>query len=162
MVLLKRKSHPGRCRYTHTYSGISRHIKYKQTYLQAYNPSIVRPLVYSVPEAYSESWYIQNPDIIRMLAYLEPCSIRNPGIFRTLSSIYDGAFSRKQLTAIIIFITSAVQVLYFMKKSRELEQVRTFFNTGLIFIPEVFILCKVRDREFMNREFIQINQHIWS
>ena len=37
------------------------------------------------------------------------------------------------------------------------ENNMTFFNTGLICIPEVFILCKVRDREFMNREFIQIN-----
>ena len=85
MLLLKSKNHPGRCRYIHTYSGICRHNKYKQTYSQAYNPSIVRPLVYSVPEAYSESWYIQNPDIIRTLAYLEPCCIRKLGIFRTLS-----------------------------------------------------------------------------
>ena len=38
----------------------------------------------------------------------------------------------------------------------------TSFTTGLICIPEVFILCKVRDHEFMNREFIQINYHIWS
>ena len=46
----------------------------------------------------------------------------------------------------MIFIT-AVQVIYFMKRY-------DFFNTGLICIPEVFILCKLRDREFMYREFM--------
>ena len=29
-----------------------------------------------------------------------------------------------------------------------------FFNAGLICIPEVFILCKVRSLQFMNREFM--------
>ena len=51
------------------------------------------------------------------------------------------------MTAIIAFITSAVQVLYFMRKY-------DFFNAGLIGIPEAFIRCKVRGREFMNREFM--------
>ena len=48
-------------------------------------------------------------------------------------------------------MASAVQVLYCMKKDM------TFLNAGLICIPEVITVCKVRDREFMNREFIQIN-----
>ena len=48
-------------------------------------------------------------------------------------------------------MASAVQVLYCMKKDM------TFLNPGLICIPEVIIACKVRDREFMNREFIQIS-----
>ena len=52
-------------------------------------------------------------------------------------------FLRKYL----IFITSAVQNLYFMKKY-------VFFNTGLILIPEVFICCKVRGRKLMNSEFM--------
>ena len=114
-------------------------------------------MVYSVPEAYSESWYIQNPDIIRTLGYLEPYYIRNPGIFRTLSyselcqTSTMECFCEKKLTAIIIFMASAVQVLYCMKKDM------TFLNPGLICIPEVITVCKVRDREFMNREFIQIN-----
>ena len=104
---------------------------------------------------YSEPSYNQSLEIFRTRLYSEPWYIQYPVIFRTLPNIYDGVFSRKQLTDIIIFITSAVQVPYFMKK-------QTFFNAGLYCIPEVFILCKVRDREFMNREFIQINQHIWS
>ena len=29
-----------------------------------------------------------------------------------------------------------------------------FFNAGLIGIPEAFIRCKVRGREFVNREFM--------
>ena len=49
-----------------------------------------------------------NPDIFRTLVYPElrqiqnQRHIQNPGIFRTLSNIYDGALE-KQLTAIIIF-----------------------------------------------------------
>ena len=49
--------------------------------------------------------------------------------------------------AIIIFITSAAQVLCFIKKYY-------FLNTDLICIPEVFIRCKVRGRQFMNHEFM--------
>ena len=96
----------------------------------------------SVTVAYLEPWYIQNRkhilsrDILRTMAYSELWYIQNLDILRTLSNIYYGAFSQKQSTTIIIFITSAFQVFYFMKKYY-------FFNTGLICIPEVFIPCKV-------------------
>ena len=85
---------------------------------------------------YSEPWYIQSPGIFRTLFYSEAWYSQNPDIFRTLLNIYDGAFSRKQLTAIIIFITSACQVLYFMKKNM------IFL---IIFMPKVFTQCKVQD-----------------
>ena len=94
----------------------------------------------SVTLAYLEPWYIQNQnhilsrDILRTVAYSEPWYIQNPGIFKTLPNIYNGAFSQKQLTSIIIFITPVFQVFYFMKK-------HYFFNTP--FIPEVFVPCKV-------------------
>ena len=74
-------------------------------------------------QAYSPAY--SEPSVTQ--AYLEPLYIQNPSIFRTQSHIYDGAFSRKKSTATIIFITSAFQVLSFMKKI-------LFFNTGLICI----------------------------
>ena len=46
---------------------------------------------------------------------------------------------------------------YFHNISLLYENNMTFFNTGLTCILEVFILCEIRDREFINREFIQIN-----
>ena len=110
----------------------------------------------SVTLAYLEPWYMQNKkhilsrDILRTMAYSELWYIQNPGIFKTLSNIYYGAFSQKQSTTIIIFITSAFQVFYFMKKYY-------FFNTGLICIPEVFIRCKVwglREPGGGGREFL--------
>ena len=73
---------------------------------QAY-PGIIQ--VYSKPcvtLAYSEPWYILNPDIfkirniLRTLVYSEPWYIQNPGMFRSLayskfkaySDIYNEAF----------------------------------------------------------------------
>ena len=115
----------------------------------------------SVTLAYLEPWYIQNKkhilsrDILRTVAYSELWYIQNPAIFKTLSNIYYGAFSQKQSTTIIIFITSAFQVFYFMKKYY-------FFITGLI--PEIFIRCEVSGlmeprgsgREFLIKLFLDI------
>ena len=75
-------------------------LKHKQKYLQAHSKHSVT-LAYSVPEAYSEPCYIQNPDIfgtlvyseswnidnpllIRILVYSESWHFQNPGIFRNL------------------------------------------------------------------------------
>ena len=53
------------------------HIQY-QKHIQ--NPVISKPMAYSEPETYPESWVIQNPGIFR-----------TRGILRTLSNIYDEA-----------------------------------------------------------------------
>ena len=58
------------------------------------NLGIFRTRVYSEPKTYSEPWYIQKP-----------------GIFRTLSNIYDGGFSR-QLTAILFFFLIQVSLVF--------------------------------------------------
>ena len=100
------------------------HIQY-QKHIQS--RAILRALTYSEPWYirspgifrtlfYSEVWYIQNPGIFKTLVYSETWYIQNPDIFRTLLNIFDGAFSQKQLTAVIIFITSVCQVRYFVKK----------------------------------------------
>ena len=46
-----------------TYSDIFKH---RQTYSQAYSEPSLRTLLYSVPEAYSEPWYIQHPDLLEL------------------------------------------------------------------------------------------------
>ena len=117
----------------------------------------------SVTVAYLETLYIQNRkhilkrDILRTMAYSELWYIQSLDIFSTLLNIYYGAFWQKQSTAIIIFIASAFQVFYFMKKYY-------FFITGLICIPEVFIRCEVSGlmepggsgREFLIKLFLDI------
>ena len=40
-------------------------------------------MTYSVPEAYSEFWYVENPGKFRTKTYSESWAIQNPGIFRT-------------------------------------------------------------------------------
>ena len=42
------------------------------------NPVIFRTQVYSEPEAYSETWYVQSPSIFRTLVYSKPWHIQNP------------------------------------------------------------------------------------
>ena len=98
-------------------------------------------IVVYIAETYLESSQTSNLDLF--------VEIINgyKGEFKTLSNIYDGAFSQKLLTALIIFITSVFQVFYFMKKYY-------FFNKRVI--PEVFIRCKVcglRKPEGGGREF---------
>ena len=106
------------------------HIQYQKHIQGLYSdPDIFRTLVYSEPWhiqnpflfrrlVYSEPWYIQNHGIFKTLLYSETWYIQSPDIFRTLLNIYDGAFSRKQLTAVIIFITLVCQVRYFVKKKK--------------------------------------------
>ena len=48
------------------------------------NHGILRTLVYSVQQADSEPWYIQNSNIFKTLVYSEPGYIQNPSILRTL------------------------------------------------------------------------------
>ena len=80
-----------------TYSGILKHNQIYSGIIQTYsrifrtlcNPNIFTSLVHSKSWhiqalAYSEFWCIQNAVIF----------IQNPGIFRALSKIYDGAFSK--------------------------------------------------------------------
>ena len=112
--------HSGRCRYIPPYSSIFRHIKQVQS--QAYSELKVT-LTYLEVRYIQNQEHIQSRGIFKTLAYLEPQCIHNLGIFRTLSNIYDEGFSRKWLTAIIIFIRSAFQVFYFMKKDYFLIQV---------------------------------------
>ena len=52
------------------------------------NSDIFRILENSEPEAYSEPWYIQNPDIFRTLVYSGFWYIQNPGIFKTLERFW--------------------------------------------------------------------------
>ena len=104
----KTKSHSGRFRHIQAYSGILRHI---QTY-----PDIIRDIkpysgiiqAYSEPcvtLAYSELWYIQNPDIFKTtcifrilvhkkLWYIQnQRHIQNPELFRTLGYSQSEAYS---------------------------------------------------------------------
>ena len=119
------------------------------------------------PQGYTKTlWNIQNPGIFKSLVspkllYIQnQRDIKNPGLFRTrgilraLWNIYDGAqwetannynyFDNLQLF---------VQYQLFMSSS---SWNKWFFNTGLIFAPEVFTQCKkvwglgsrARDHEF--------------
>ena len=54
---------------------------------------------------YLEHWHIQSPGVFQ-----------NPSIFRTMSNTAMKRF-RENSVAIIIFITSTFQILYFMKKN---------------------------------------------
>ena len=106
-----------------------------------------------------QPWYIQysgtfrTRSIFRTLAYSQPWYIHNPGIFRTLVYSKSEAHSepcqtptisvfRKQLMATIIF----TNYNYFCSISQPrslLDEINiNLFNTGLIFTPEVVILCK--------------------
>ena len=86
--------------------------KHKQAYSQAYSEP-------SVTLAYLEPWYIQNQkhiqnrDVFRTLAYSEPWHIQNL-VKHLLWSVF--AKIVIIIMKIIIFITSAFKVLYFMKK----------------------------------------------
>ena len=140
--------------FTHilAYSDIFKHKQSIGIFRNPYNPGIFRSLIYI-----QNKKHILSRDILRIVAHSELWYIQSPGIFKTLSDIYYGAFSQKQSTAIIIFITSASQFFYFMKKYY-------FFNTGLICIAEVFIRCKVwglrepwgGGREFLIDLFLEI------
>ena len=67
------------------------------------------------------------------LAYAKPWYIQNPGMFRT-RGIFNPIiiFSNYNYFLNINFPCSLLHEIYIM----------IFFNTGLIFTPEVFILCK--------------------
>ena len=74
------------------YSGIFRNLCYPNIFC---NCGIFSNLLYSEPEAYSESWYIQKPAMLRTLAYSEFEAHSEP------SHIYDEALII--FTVIIIF-----------------------------------------------------------
>ena len=91
------------------------------------------PDTYSELLVYQKLWHIQNHR-----------HIQNHGIFwtgrilRTLSKIYDGVLwetANEFLQVIIIFAISPFHV-------HLVHEINMIFNAGLIFTPEVFILCK--------------------
>ena len=109
-------------RHIHSYSGIIKHIQELFEHIQ----SCSEPCITLV---YFESQHIQNQKHIRTVLYSEPRNIQNP-VKHLRQSVL-----QTQLTTIMIFAISAFYFLFFVKK-------KCFFNTCLIFTPEVFILCK--------------------
>ena len=130
------------------------------THIQARSGIIQASSEPCVTLAYSELWYIQNPSIFktrgifRTLLYPKLWHIynqrhnQNPGLFRTLGYSEPEAYSEpsqistmehfeKQLTAIFIFGSYN----YFSNISFSRNKY-DFFNSGLIFTPEVLIQCK--------------------
>ena len=87
------------------YSVITRHIQEVSRDITAHSEACVTP-VHSEPWyiqnhdkfwnlAYSEPWYIyiQYPGILRILAYLVPWCLQNPGIYRTKESLQPEPYS---------------------------------------------------------------------
>ena len=107
-------------------------------------PDIIRHIqAYSEPcvtLTYSEPWYMQNLDIFRTasifrtLVYSETRHlqnqrhIQNPGIFKSL------AYSETWMESFL----KIVNILYEI-------HIMNFFNTGVIFTPIAFILCKSKE-----------------
>ena len=90
------------------------------THIQTYSELCVT-LAYSESEAYSEPWYIQNPDIFRTLVYSKPCQTSTMERFAKIVEGYH--YSRN--------INFSLSLLY--------EKNMIFLNTGLIFTLELSI-----------------------
>ena len=59
--------------FTHIPAYSARHNQpYSDIFRTLSNSDIFRTLANSEPDAYSETWYIQNPGLFRTLAYSEP------------------------------------------------------------------------------------------
>ena len=78
--------------FTHilAYSDIFKHKQSIGIFRNPYNPGIFRSLIYI-----QNKKHILSRDILRIVAHSELWYIQSPGIFKTLSDIYYGAFSQK-------------------------------------------------------------------
>ena len=94
---------------------------------------LIRALVY--PKLWHIHRHIQNPELFRVLGYSEPEAYSKSSQTSTVELF------GKQLTTIIIFASYN----YFHNFSFScplVHEINMIFNAGLIFTPEVFILCK--------------------
>ena len=131
------------------YTSIFRHIQAFSGITQAYSGPFVN-LKYSEPWHIENQRYIQNPGIFRVLGYWEHRHIQNPDIlrtwdiFRNLSNIYDVAFCKTSCwcnyfwKSLLFWQYQFFIFCTFWNK----YSIMNFCNAGLIFTPEVYILCK--------------------
>ena len=118
--------------YSHiqAYSGIIRLIRELFRYIQA----CLEPCV---TLAYSKTWHIQNH------MHIQNAGTFRPAIFGALSGIYFRVFLLKYLTTITFFTNyNFFGNISFSRSLFYKINTLSFFNIGLIFTPDVFILYR--------------------
>ena len=138
--------------------------------IQAYSGiirTLCNPDIFKTGE-YPEPYISRNRSILRTLAQSQPWYIQNPGIFRTLvyskSEAYSEpcqTFTMKCFAKIVNGYNYFIKYNYFRSISLPrslLHKINTknFFDTSLIFTPELAILCKknMASEKAENREFL--------
>ena len=140
MGTCKKKGHSGRFRHIHAYSSILRN--YSGIFRTLCKPGIFRTLLHSEIEVYSEPWHIrnqkhiQNSDIFKTLAYSEAETYSEPEAYSEPCE----TSKLKRFAKIVNSYNYFHNVSFSRCPLYEINM--NFFHTGLIFTPEVYILCK--------------------